>query len=192
MEIDKNLWKYLSPTQQSLIEGAFYLLDQTKTQRQVVPNFDYSYLVFPVAKAYEGFLKQLFLDMGLIKKWQYESDHFRIGKALSPNLAHKLGKNSIYGQLVSLGMMKLADRLWSAWKNGRNQVFHYFPHNVKALNLDEAQKLIYELVDTMKEAVTVSQISKPNNTNADTLQINGRQILQGSSKNWKTIKKLHF
>lgn len=157
---NSNWWQYLSKPQQNLIQEAFYLLEDSKTHPPAGgagPVSDYSYLVFPVAKAYEGFLKQIFLDMDLIKKWQYESDHFRIGKALSPNLARKLRKNSIYGQLVSRGLKDLADKLWNGWKQGRNLVFHYFPHNFRALTQDEAEKLMNELVSAMKEAVSISQ-----------------------------------
>lgn len=153
------LWKYLSSGQKDLVRQGYFLLDDARSHMPLHEVSDYSYLVFPFAKAYEGFLKQLFLDLGLIKRWQYESEHFRIGKALSPNLVKVLKKHSVYGQLIGrFGGAKLADRLWKTWKQGRNELFHYFSHNLKAITLEEAEQLIHEIVDTMIYAVTTTHV----------------------------------
>lgn len=151
------LWKYLSVGQKDLVRQGYFLLEDAKTHSPKHEVSDYSYLVFPFAKAYEGFLKQLFFDLGLIKRWQYESEHFRIGKALSPNLVKLLKKHSVYGQLIGrFGGADLANRLWKTWKQGRNELFHYFSHNLKAITLEEAEQIINEIVDTMIYAITIS------------------------------------
>jgi len=100
---------------------------------------DYSLLVAPFAKAYEGFLKDLFLKLNLISQSEYASDHFRVGKVLNPNLKQK--RFSLYSRLESLTGRKsrTVRDLWQAWKLGRNQVFHYFPHNLNKLTLNEAK-----------------------------------------------------
>lgn len=147
------LWQYLSPGQKGLIEEGQFLLEDTKAHPKERIT-DYSYLVFPFAKAYEGFLKQFFLDLGLINKYQYESDHFRIGKVLNPNLVKQLGKNSLYlGLGVRCGGSELPDELWRAWKRGRNLLFHYFPHNLRAITLIEAEELIQEILHAMEDAI---------------------------------------
>lgn len=109
--------------------------------------------MFPYAKLYEGFLKQLFLDLGIIDKREYVSDRYRIGKALSPNLARRLGPRSAFGQMAHRFGEAHAVRLWQAWKNGRNLVFHYFPHNYRALSHERAREVIALLVDTMNATV---------------------------------------
>ena len=148
------LWHYLSKGQRSLIQEGFYLLEDAKTHTPIHPITDYSYIVFPVAKAFEGFLKQVFLDLEFIKKWQYESDHFRIGKALSPYLRKRLGDNSVYTKLEShFGNAELAELLWQHWKKGRNLVFHYFPHNLQAVTLEQAEILLNDLVAVMEKTV---------------------------------------
>jgi len=119
---------------------------------------DYSYVVFPFAKLYEGFLKQLFLDTGIIMEREYNSDHFRIGKALSPNLVRLLRHRSAYGQIQERFGQELAARLWSTWKNGRNLVFHYFPHNYRALTRAQAAVIITSIIDTMGEAVRATHV----------------------------------
>ncbi len=149
---DTPLWLYLSPEQRSLATDGQLLIDD----RALHPNehlSDYSYLVFPFAKLYEGFLKQLFRDLGIITDRDFRSDHFRIGKVLSPNLERRLGTRSAYGQLNKRYGPELADRLWHTWKQGRNLVFHYFPHNYRALAWEEAQEITSTILSSMEEAV---------------------------------------
>ena len=97
MDIKKNsyLWQYLSKPQQDLIEEGEYLCNEVMSDGKYNFN-DYSFMVFPFAKAYEGFLKQLLLDVGFISRLDYISDHFRLGKVLSVNLVSKLGDRSVY------------------------------------------------------------------------------------------------
>lgn len=151
------LWRYLSPEQQRLAADGAWLLEDRKAHPTQELS-DYSYLVFPFAKLYEGFLKQLFRDLGIITEADYTSDHFRLGKVLSPNLARRLGVRSAYNQVARRFGDTLADHLWAAWKQGRNLVFHYFPHNYRALTLEQAQERIALTVAAMEEAVRVTHI----------------------------------
>lgn len=147
------LWQYLSAGQRGLLEEGYFLWEDLKTHPDKRLS-DYSFLVFPFAKAYEGFLKQFFRDKGFINEYQYQSDHFRIGKVLSPNLEKHLREKSVYHQLKNQpGNGVLAQKLWQVWKKGRNLVFHYFPHNFRALTFEEAEEIISEIVTTMEGAV---------------------------------------
>lgn len=161
-DIDKTsfFWNYLSEGQRGLIEEGLYLLEDVKNHPDVRIT-DYSYLVFPFAKAYEGFLKKLFLDLGFIPKNVYEGDHFRIGRALNPHLEKKLRHESVYDRISShTGNTQLADKLWSIWKKGRNLVFHYFPHNLRALTLTDAENIIEEMLSVMTKATEESKLEK--------------------------------
>ena len=113
---------------------------------------DYSFLVFPYAKAYEGFLKQLFLDAKFITHLDYVSDHFRVGKFLSPHLINQLGDKSIYKNIQESTTTDLARKIWEVWKMGRNQVLHYYPHNTKRLTFEEARDMNVKILNTMIEA----------------------------------------
>lgn len=146
------LWEYLSEAQRQLARDGQTLLDD----RELHPSerlSDYSYLVFPYAKLYEGFLKQLFLDIGVIGERDYHSDHFRIGKVLSPHIARWLRKKSAYSLILSRYGAEFSESLWRAWKEGRNLVFHYFPHNIRRLTYEEANALIRMVVETMERAI---------------------------------------
>jgi hypothetical protein len=150
------LYHYLSPQQRVLADDGQFLIEDSTRHVNEEPT-DYSYLVFPYSKMFEGFLKQLFLDLGIIEEGMYYSDRFRIGKALSPNFSHYAG--SVYGQMEKRYGKPLATRLWHMWKEGRNLVFHYFPHNYRALTRSQALDLIGQLIQTMEEAVEITKVT---------------------------------
>jgi hypothetical protein len=123
---------------------------------------DYSFVVFPLAKAYEGFLKKYFRDLGLISQKTFESDHLRIGKSLNPDLPERYrrkdwvvsGINELCGE-VREGRWKgklLSQALWTCWKRGRNLLFHFFPHLENFISLDEARVRIEEISAAMEAA----------------------------------------
>jgi hypothetical protein len=142
------LWQYLSEMQRDLIlEGQFLMNEIVKNQAYQFK--DYSFLIFPFAKAYEGYLKKLFRDLKFISHLDYISDHLRLGKLMSPNLVGKLGERSLYKKIKEATTKELADRIWDIWRRGRNQIFHYFPHNLKAISFEEAKFLANEFLATM-------------------------------------------
>lgn len=146
------LYQYLTDDLRELVGDCEKLIAEAQSQPQKLA--DYSYLVFPVAKMYEGFLKKLLLDLGLISESQYYSEHFRIGKALNPNLEGHLRLESVYDKLCQhLAGHELADELWQAWKRGRNLLFHYFPGKLTRVSLGEAVVTIKFVLEVMEKAV---------------------------------------
>lgn len=139
------IWEYLSLTQKDLILEGKYLVDIIKPHRFK----DYSFMVFPFAKAYEGYLKQLFLDVGFITHESYISDHFRVGKYLSPHMIEKLNGESVYVQISEKISPDLAHDIWNVWKKGRNQVIHYYPHNFKRLSYNDSVSMIEDILRIM-------------------------------------------
>lgn len=150
------LSRYLSETQKQLaLDGQLLIEDRDRHPNEHLS--DYSYLVFPFAKLYEGFLKQLLLDLRIISEREYQSTHFRVGKVLSPNIMRRLGNRSAYAHLSKRYGNELATSVWATWKQGRNLVFHYFPHNVSRLSFIQAKELVTRILTTMERAVAVSQ-----------------------------------
>lgn len=149
MEEKGAFWDYLSQTQKDLLhEGTYLRINVIKGGNYQFK--DYSFLIFPYAKAYEGYLKQLFLDIKFISHLDYISDHFRLGKMLSPHLIGRLGDRSLFKKIQDQRGSELAERIWQTWKLGRNEIFHYFPHNLKAVSFPEAEKIIENIVETME------------------------------------------
>jgi len=146
----KSWWGQLSPDLRELLSQSFFLLDDiSKSGRKFN---DYSFIVFPAAKAYEGFLKFVFWQKGFITKEDYYGTRFRIGKALNPQLEEKYRAESVYDRIVvSCGGKELADKLWDTWRLCRNLVFHWFPEETKFLDLSEARERLAMIVGAMDD-----------------------------------------
>ncbi len=142
-------WSYIHEDIQELLKESALLLSR-------VPNWgdkfhDYAFIVFPAAKAYEGFLKKLFLDMGFITNEDYYGKRFRVGKALNPALEKHLREGeSVYDKIEKFcGGKELADKLWETWRTGRNAIFHWFPEEKNAISAEEARNIISAIIHTM-------------------------------------------
>ena len=151
---NSKLWKYLSSEVRDLIEDGEIVLSFVYENKHRAEISDYSFIVFPFAKAYEGFLKKFFWDVGLITEDEYYGDEIRIGRLLNPSYEDK---SSIYNKVCKkTGASKdIPKRLWNAWKRGRNMVFHYFPHNFKKLRYEESLDIINDLINAMAQVVSV-------------------------------------
>lgn len=156
---DSKLWNHMSPEVRDLIEDGEIILSFVHDNKNKAEISDYSFIVFPFAKAYEGFLKRLFWEVGLITEDEYYGDEIRIGRLLNPNYEDN---TSIYSKVCkhAPGSDRVARRMWESWKRGRNSVFHYFPHNFRKLEYDEALNIINDLVNAMSEATSVCLDSK--------------------------------
>lgn len=114
---------------------------------------DYSFVVFPMAKAYESFLKKFLYTLGLIDRAQYEHREFRIGRSLNPDIpARYQNEQWVYDTLSSACSPELGRRLWDAWLTCRNHLFHYFPEEKSNITLAQAEKLLHLMDDAMRDA----------------------------------------
>ncbi len=145
------LWGYLTDDIKGLIIDGELLVKHAEQGRRKVSDF--SYLVFPFSKAYEGYLKRLFLDLDLIQEDEYYGEEIRIGRLLNPH--YKKSSKNVFSRLCGSAKegQAMAERMWNVWRRGRNQVFHYFPHNFRKLSYKEAGEIIEELLAVMSMAV---------------------------------------
>lgn len=141
----------LSPEEDELFSQGFHLLNHIHTLHEGNSFTDYSFVVFPFAKAYEGYLKRIFFEAHFISGHSYRSKYFRVGKVLSPNLMKKLGPKSVYKMLHEKMGQDGADRVWDAWKTCRNEVFHYFPESQYQIDFSGARDRIRKLLDVSEE-----------------------------------------
>lgn len=136
---------------QQLLETSFVLFEKVSTWEEKL--IDYSFVVFPAAKAYEGFLKKLFYEMEFITKEDYEGKHLRIGKELNPYLPKKIESAGVYPKLIKYcGGEDLGLLLWDTWKISRNLTFHYFPNEKNAITLWEAGDRLEMIVSAIDMA----------------------------------------
>lgn len=157
LKLEKKVWwDYIENDLQELLVLSEFLSNVVTSWGGDMPGgakvfHDYSFVVFPSAKAYEGFLKKVFLDLGFISNEEYLGKRFRIGKALNPFLEERLReKESVYDRLVKYcGGKDLADTLWDTWTQGRNLIFHWFPNEKRAISFEEAEAKIKSIVNAM-------------------------------------------
>lgn len=158
---EKIWWSYLDEDLQNLITASFTILEESEKWDQKFD--DYSFIVFPAAKAYEGFLKKLFLDLGFITVEDYYGKHWRVGKALNPNLPKEIRREGVYDKVVKFcGGRSLADMLWDTWRICRNLTFHWFPNERNTLTINEASLRISMIISAIDRAFKDCGISKNN------------------------------
>lgn len=146
-------FQWLEPPLQRSIVLTLQLLDQEKTHNHQYT--DYSFVIFPLAKAYEGFLKAFLFKMGLITNQVYYGRRFRIGRALNPDISVKQRDQWwLYDNIVSQCGEDLARKIWSNWIDARNHVFHYFPSETNEYSLPQIEKRIVSLLSVFEEAWT--------------------------------------
>jgi len=79
---NKVWWNYIEEDLQELMVASEFLANTVKSWGGDLPAgrqvfHDYSFIVFPIAKAYEGFLKKMFFDLGFITEEDYRGKRFK-------------------------------------------------------------------------------------------------------------------
>lgn len=166
-ELEKrSWWNYLGSDLQKLISASEFIYRDVESWGVDLPGGkkefnDYSFVVFPAAKAYEGFLKKLFLDLQIISEEDYYGKHFRIGKALNPSLPKELRREGVYDKLVQYCQGEsLAEKLWDTWRLSRNLIFHWFPNEKNAITLSEAGERVGMIIDAIDQSFKECKINK--------------------------------
>lgn len=148
----RNWYTYLTAWQKQLVEVAEDLVKQFQAEKDGLA--DYSFLVFPMSKAYEGFLKKFLFDLNLIDQHTYEGRRFRIGRALNPDVSRQQRDQYwLYDDVARLCSPKTAREIWTTWLECRNRVFHYFPKDDGLLTFDQAVAKIEKVSQAMSMAV---------------------------------------
>lgn len=148
---EESWYQYLSPGQQKLVKVTSELLKNEKD----LQLDDYSFIVFSMAKAYEGFLKKLLLELGLISYKVYQGRKFRIGRALNPDIKfHQRDKYWLYDDVADKCGRVVAESLWKTWLTCRNRVFHFFPKEQSFLTYLEAKDKVQQIEKSMSKAVS--------------------------------------
>jgi len=148
------VWRlYLKPDLNEMVEVSQLLVEEYRGRSEAFTDF--SFMVFPAAKAFEGFLKQYFMDLEILPHKVLTSKKFRIGRSLNPDLPQRLrDKYWLYDDVVRACTPEIARQLWETWLECRNQVFHYFPNEPKQLSYSEAEAKIDQIFEVVSQAVS--------------------------------------
>ena len=137
---------------QELIGTAIRLCEREKTLNSEFQ--DYSFIVFPAAKAYEGILKKIFLMLDLIDEKTYYGKRFRIGKALNPDVREQSRDQYwLFDDIERLCSTSVSRELWETWLSSRNRIFHYYPNSAHVINLEQAEEHIIQISNSIQSLI---------------------------------------
>ena len=159
MQADHNShwYQFLSPWQQDLVDTSVLL---SQRQDSLADLDDFSFIVFPMAKAYEGFLKKVLLDLSLISENVYKSKRFRIGRSLNPDIRqNQRDQYWLYDDLRDRSNEEVARQAWDAWLKCRNRVFHFFPNGEQKLSWVEAEARLQMMAAAMEAIVVTAKLN---------------------------------
>ena len=151
MQLDQQaVWFiYLDHWQQDLVSTSFFLLNHFADEPQLK---DFSFIIFPMAKAYEGFLKKMLLDLELITPHTYNSRRFRIGRALNPDVAlNQRDAWWLYDNVEQHLGSDVARQMWQAWLDCRNHIFHFFPDGKQQVTWSEASDRLEQMQNIINQ-----------------------------------------
>jgi hypothetical protein len=149
--ISESWFLSLDPTQQALVELSIRLYEREVADNQIL--VDYSFVLFPMSKAYEGFLKKYLFDIQIINLQQYESKRFRIGRALNPDISdNHRDEHWLFDDVSRKCGDEVAREIWQTWLECRNRVFHYFPDQKTTLELAEVSARMKQVIQAMRSA----------------------------------------
>lgn len=146
----------LEKGQRELIELSVWLYErESESIKSNSKLVDYSFILFPISKAYEGFLKKYLFELSVIDKKQYESKRFRIGRALNPDINGNFrDEHWLYDDLAKKCGDDVAREIWQTWLECRNRIFHYFPSQKSTLDLNETRARMQQVISAMQLAFT--------------------------------------
>ena len=159
MQVDhnSNWYQFLSPWQQDLVDTSLSL---SQRYDSLADLDDFSFIVFPMAKAYEGFLKKVLLDLNLISEKVYQSKKFRIGRSLNPDIRqNQRDQYWLYDDLRDHSNNDVARQAWDAWLKCRNRVFHFFPNGEQKLTWAEAEAKLKMMIEAMEAIVVTAKLN---------------------------------
>lgn len=118
---------------------------------------DYAFIIFPAARAYEGFLKIFFEKLGVLNAEHTRDRLFRIGRSFNPDLfSDRRGDHWIYDDVSKIVGEGVARSMWQTWLDARNHLFHYAPDDKYEISYKEADQLFSRVLETMEEALAAA------------------------------------
>ncbi len=154
-KVSQEKWFQNLPYEQRefLQQSIFLVQDMANHPRQF---FDYSFVMMPAAKAYEGFTKDVLFHFRLISERLYWGTKLRVGKSLNPELENVpyLKKEALFNELTRcFGEETIPQMMWETWKACRNRVFHYFCKSPQILTFDEAKERLDQILTTVQSVL---------------------------------------
>jgi hypothetical protein len=146
-QMPKQVFCFLSASDQKLYLSASGLLLSIKQLNLILS--DYSILVMPFARVYEGFVIQLAMELGISRPEQIKNDpdSMKAGHYLD-----KIRRQIMEDRNIQFRYGGLVTTLQAAWQNVRNRVMHSDPLNpVSYEAISRAEDHIGLINDAMRQ-----------------------------------------
>jgi hypothetical protein len=110
---------------------------------------DYSYIVLPAAKAYEGVLKKILVNAGLVSEQTIlEKPELSLNSYFNP-----VGNEGIFNSLKDKARDKAIPHIiYSTYQECRNQIFHHDSYRDSKITLEDADFYIRRIDDAISKA----------------------------------------
>ena len=152
-DFEKASWfTLLDDNGQRLVKLSEILYEREERMKTMYES--YSFVVFPMAKAYEGFIKLYLKKTGILNRSDYIDVKFRIGRALNPDISdrHK-DEWWLFDDLERACGKDTARAMWNAWIECRNHVFHFYFDDEIEMDLEEAKNKLIQMNTAMAKAM---------------------------------------
>lgn len=155
--ISRDFEKFLGADFEILNEiyNDYYSLRNRLSSEYAPDLSDYSCMVLPLAKAYEGVLKKILVRAGFISEADLqENPDISIGKYFNP-----VGNNAIFRALKDQARDKAIPHvIYSTYQECRNLIFHYDPYRDNRLKtIEDAEFYERRISDAIKKAFETFQ-----------------------------------
>lgn len=159
INIDGEKWyQGLGENLRPLAKMSLQLLAREKSQPGQFA--DYQFIVYPFAKLFEAFLKDLIFQAKLIPERAYNSKKFSIGRSLNPDVRlEQRDEYWFYDDLARWCGEDLAREVWETWLE-RNRLFHLYPGEVYHLTLVEAEQKVNQIIRTIDKCLFCARENK--------------------------------
>jgi len=106
---------------------------------------DYSFIAFPAAKAFEGYLKKLLIKLRLIKKSELKKDPFKtIGYLLNSEKFEKKVRDKRFRHIPKEVQVE--------WDKSRNYILHYDIDKIPKISKEDTDVRISAILKIIKES----------------------------------------
>ncbi|MBQ6437779.1 hypothetical protein IJJ12_00160 [bacterium] len=153
--MSKKWYHYVAENLRPWALETMQLLRMCKESEQKLANYDF--VVYPIARIYEPFLKDVFYAHHLIEQTTYRSKKFSLGRSLNPDVRlEQRNELWLYDDVVRLAGERVTRELWDTWLE-RNHLMHLYPGEIQTLTLKQAEAKIDLFIRAIELAGSMSE-----------------------------------
>lgn len=143
--------KFVGSDLLELYRDSCVLLEQNKKEGQIFPALsDYSIIILPIAKVYEGILKKILVEAEIIGE-----EEIRINPGI--NVGHyfnPVGNNKIFNHIKDHARDRVVPHIiYATYQECRNQILHYDPHKDNRIkNIEDVEFYVKRIMHAIDKA----------------------------------------